>query len=274
MSDWKRVGTVMQAELHEARLQAHYAAQWLARAARAFVPARPDDGHTSLLWDDAFDGLTTQTLPNGSQLGLRIAGLTLVLRNGADQAFTLDARNDADARAWLGRHLSAAGMDAHALDAPSPYEMPGHPIADGAAYAAARSGDALGELANWYANANASLGGIRQQLAARKLAAPPARCWPHHFDLDTLVSLGGERTVGAGFSPGDEYYDEPYFYVSLYPAPDIAALPGLHMVGHWHDMDFAAAIAPASRIVAGKDCQAGTEEFLRTTVDIALKTLA
>ena len=33
------------ARLSEARLQAHYAAQWLARAARAYVPLQPDDGH-------------------------------------------------------------------------------------------------------------------------------------------------------------------------------------------------------------------------------------
>ena len=31
--------------------------------------------------------------------------------------------------------------------------------------------------------------------------------------------------MGAGFSPGDPYYDEPYFYLSLYPRPEDIRLP-------------------------------------------------
>src|SRR5438105_12514767 len=45
---WRPVGGVDSGRLREARLQAHHAAQWLARAARALVPPQPDDGHTSL----------------------------------------------------------------------------------------------------------------------------------------------------------------------------------------------------------------------------------
>ena len=54
---WQTVPRANFMFLHAARLQAHYAAQWLARAARAYVPAQPDDRHTSLGWDDAFGGL-------------------------------------------------------------------------------------------------------------------------------------------------------------------------------------------------------------------------
>jgi hypothetical protein len=32
------------------RVQAHSAVQWLARAARAYIPVRPNDGHTNLGW--------------------------------------------------------------------------------------------------------------------------------------------------------------------------------------------------------------------------------
>ena len=49
-SDWKPLHGVDQRRLSEARLQAHYAVQWLARAARAYVPPQPDDGHTNLGW--------------------------------------------------------------------------------------------------------------------------------------------------------------------------------------------------------------------------------
>ena len=69
---WHPLGRVDLRQLKEARLQAHHAVQWLARAARAYVPPQPDDGHTSLQWDDGLDGFITHSLKDGSRLSLRI----------------------------------------------------------------------------------------------------------------------------------------------------------------------------------------------------------
>ena len=106
------------------------------------------------------------------------------------------------------------------------------------------------------------------------LEAPPVRVWPHHFDLDTLVTIAPGRTAGIGFSPGDDFYNEPYFYVSLYPGPDVAALPTLPAIGHWHATPFTAAIARARRIVEAEDQKRAVEAFLRTAVEIAIKALS
>ena len=45
---WRPLGGVEAKQLGEARLQGHYAVQWLARLARAAVPALPNDSHTNL----------------------------------------------------------------------------------------------------------------------------------------------------------------------------------------------------------------------------------
>src|SRR5258708_21780107 len=82
-SDWVPLRGIDQRRLSEARLQAYYAAQWLARAARAYVPPQPDDGHTNLGWDAGFDGFTTHPFAGGLRLGLRLPDLTLaLLENG------------------------------------------------------------------------------------------------------------------------------------------------------------------------------------------------
>ncbi len=273
--DWHPLRGIDQGRLGEARLQAHYAAQWLARTARGYIPPRPDDSHTNLGWDETLGGMTTHALKNGACLGLKFSELTLVLQDGGKPAQTLqlDGCADADARVWLGGLMSAKGFDAKALDAASPYEMPAHAIATGARYTHKALADALGELAAWYANANGALGGLQKELAARKLDAPVVRCWPHHFDLDTLISLGNDRSVGVGFSPGDEYYHEPYFYISVYPEPDAAALASLPAIGHWHKQDFTAAVATAGKIVKAADQKAETGAFLRAAVECALKAL-
>lgn len=280
---WHRLHGVDRGRMSETRSQAHHAVQWLARAARAFVAPQADDSHTSLTWDDALAGFTTQPLQAKARLGLKIADLTFVLLGGGSDArppsFALDGRRDADARSWLGDRLGARGLDARALDAPSPYEIPAHAIAEGAAYNAASLTDGLSELAAWYANADVSLRGVQRQAAAHQLAASPVCCWPHHFDLASLISLparGGKSagSIGVGFSPGDEYYDQPYFYVSVYPEPDAASLPPLPKLAHWHSKDFMAAIAPAHNIVAAKDPKTETEAYLHDAVEAAIKVLS
>lgn len=276
--NWQPLRAVEKRNLAQARLSAHYAAQWLARAARAYITPKPDDSHTNLGWDNGFGGFTTHPLPDGASLGLRLRDLTLVIIGMNGGTLSLNGRTDADVRAWLGRCLTGRCLNAPALDALSPYEMPDFAVAGGAPYSIPGD-DALGMLAAWYANANLVLDDARQALVARGLNVPSVRCWPHHFDLDTLVYFATKtpddvRTMGAGFSPGDEYYDEPYFYVSVYPAPDVPMLPRLPAIGHWHAHDFTAAVAPAHRIVAATDQKMEVESHLMEAVEAAIKILA
>jgi hypothetical protein len=272
--DWHR--------LREARLQAHYAAQWLGRLGSAFIPPQPDYSHTSMIWNDSLGGFTTNEMKDGTRFGLRIADLMFAFLNKAGEqigSFPLNGRADQELRRWLDEQLNAAGMDARLLDKTSPYEIPAHAIARGAPYGVPEIADFLHELAGWFADAQFALDRVRQKMIGRSLAASPVRCWPHHFDLATLISLdaaGGEnaRSVNVGLSPGDEYYDEPYFYVSPYPYPDAAALPPLPKLGHWHTRDFTAAIAPASRIVKAKDKKAEIDDFLQVAASGAIKILS
>src|SRR5258708_7217575 len=207
--NWHPLHGVDQARLHAARVQAHFAVQWLARAARAYVPARPDDGHTNLGWDDALGGFVTHALPDGGRPGLKLADLTLTVLQGAgadpSDMLSLDGCGDAQARAWLRRQSAARGLDPDGLDALSPYEMPVRE--SGADYAAAELAEFLRVLAVWYSNANAVLGAMRLDIIGRIPDVPPVRCWPHHFDLDTLVTVAPGRPTGVGLSPCGGFYD-------------------------------------------------------------------
>jgi hypothetical protein len=279
---WKALREVETRRLSEGRLQAHYAIQWLARVARAYIPSQPDDSHTSLRWDHDLDGFTTRALPDHTRLCLQLTNLTLTLHGGnssaAEQSFSLDGRTDLEVRQWLGTHIDMRGHDMKALDAPSPYEVPHHAIARGARYDAAGSADALAMIAACFANAEILLDDVRRQMIERKLSASQVCCWPHHFDLATLAMVptqepGMDGFVGAGLSPGDEYYNEPYFYVSVYPEPQPEALPALPALGHWHRHEFTAAILPAHRILAAADQVSATGDFLQHAVAIALNIL-
>src|SRR6516165_9060170 len=98
------------------------------------------------------------------------------------------------------------------------------------------------------------------------------------FDIATLTTLPARAadataSINAGLSPGDKYYDEPYFYVSIYPEPDPRMLPTLPTLGHWHERDFIAAVARAESIVAAGNQQAATDHFLQAAIDAAIKGL-
>ena len=133
-----------------------------------------------------------------------------------------------------------------------PYDMPPHPIADGGAYGDGLEDGALEELARWFACGDLLLNNVRDANQGSDVC-----CWPHHFDIATLISLdedSGEdaRSVGVGLSLGDENYAEPYIYVSPWPYPENSDLPELG-AGHWHTDGFTAAILTSADIVAGAD---------------------
>ena len=178
---WRSPRGIAPGRLAAARLQAHHAAQWLARAARAHIMAWPDDGHTNLGWDGAFGGFITHPHPDGARLGLRIGDLTLVLlgAGGSDplDALGLGGRRDPDARAWLARTAQKRGLDPRALDTPLSYALPARPTET---YAV--DTEALVELTTWFANADAALRAIREQIIAH--GPRPGRC-----DAGRIISI-------------------------------------------------------------------------------------
>ena len=114
--------------------------------------------------------------------------------------------------------------------------MPHHPVADGASFSL-RDAEAFEELSRCYAEAARLLRAIDDDV----------RCWPHHFDIATLLELGGGKSIGAGLSPGDESCGEPYWYVNHHPATTRRDLLPLAGGGSWHTEGWVGATLPLSR---------------------------
>lgn len=223
---WEPLGAVPPRDLVPARLVLHWAAQLVAAAGAALLPPRPDDSHTSLLF------------AGGTFVGQPVGGRAVALR-AADLALAFDGRilalagvTRSDALAWLG---TAFGLEGPLP--PYPHLPPPHPVGGDAPFPAADAG--MAELARWYENASSLLAPIVE----RRREAGPIRVWPHHFDIATLLDVGGGRTLGVGLSPGDASYAEPYFYVT--PSPPPADAPPL-AVGHWHDQGWFGAVLTGS----------------------------
>jgi len=253
---WARVGELPPSSLVDARLQLHHAVQIAVSASISYLPARPDDSHTALSWSAPIHALITEPIAADRpvRFGVRLRDLTLLALDGAmsvTRTLALSERTVGEATAWLGHVASEAGLDPARLTTRKHYTIPDHPVASGAPFSIG-SGDPFRELKRYWSNAALVL----DELARTTAGASPVRCWPHHFDIATLIAppaSAGERrsTIGVGHSPGDEWYAEPYWYVGPSPYPEPRDLPSLDGRGRWHTKGWVGAVLPASDYVAG-----------------------
>ena len=254
---WSMLRNHSPTALAAARALAHRAAQWPARAACANLAPAPDDSHMSLSWDPDMAALLGQPLDGGVRVGLRMAVHELVFTTESRcDAFPLSGRPDAEVGNWLDHKLAAEGLKP-ASGTKLPYEMPSTMFA--------RAGEEalrFPAIALWFAAAAEVLEELRKKYARFKPGPSPVRCWPHHFDIAILVVLEegraeSARSIGIGVSPGDNYYAQPYLYVSPYPNPDTANLPPLPPGARWHTKDFFGAVATGIDLLALPDPRAG-----------------
>jgi hypothetical protein len=270
---WSMLRNPQPTTLAAARALAHRAAQWPARAARANLEAVADDSHSALAWDPARAALLSQPLQGGMQVGLRIGVLEVIVTQGAKtEAIPLAANTDAEVGAWLDGKLTDAGLKP-ASGVALPYEMPATNFAR-----AVDEGPRLAALAGWFAAGAEILEELRRKYKRFKPGPSPVRCWPHHFDIALLVGLEeGDaehaRAIGIGLSPGDDYYAQPYFYLSPYPKPDTGNLPPLPPGGRWHTHEFFGAVATGVEMLALHDPRGGIMAVVDAAFGESLKRL-
>jgi hypothetical protein len=217
----------------------------------------PDHSHGALEWVDAEGTLLGVAVNRGdrtARAGLRLRDLTLVAFGTGASALqelalvgqTLDA-----GLGWLAGALARVlGIAVSTLQRPR-HDLPSNPIGDGAAFEATDTA-AVAELAAWFSSADRVL----RVVVASTPGASPVRCWPHHFDIATLIRLDPAdapqetaRSIGVGLSPGDGSYPDPYWYVTPWPHPQVGerpALPG----GHWHTEGWLGAVLTAAELAA------------------------
>ena len=269
---WSMLHNPEPTTLVAARVLAHRGAQWAARAARANLEPVPDDSHSALTWDGAKAALLSQPLKGGTQVGLRIGVLEVIVSTkNKTEAFPLATNTEAEVADWLDGMLVEQGLKP-AGGLKLPYEMPATNFAR-----AVDEGPRLAALASWFAAGAELFEELRSKYKRYKPGPGPVRCWPHHFDMAFVVELEAQkngRAIGIGLSPGDDYYAQPYFYLSPYPKPaDTADLPALPPGARWHTREFFGAVVTGVDLLALADPQAGLLAALDTAFAESLKRL-
>jgi hypothetical protein len=241
---WPPVGSLDPAGLVDARLQVHHAAQLVVALGISLLPPATDDSHTNLEWLPG-RALAGRPIPGEREFrgALRLDPLILlVLDESGDvlDEYRLGGRTLAQAFRWLAGSVRDLGADASRMTDRRHYAIPDHPVAGGAPFHPDEK--AVRELGTYYDGASQAL----TRVQSARSNASEVRCWPHHFDLATLITLAPGRTIGAGLSPGDDSYAEPYYYVTPSPYP-AGPLPSLG-VGSWHTAGWTGTVLPGSQL--------------------------
>jgi hypothetical protein len=259
--------------LRDARQQTHHAAQFATAAGISYLPHEADDSHTNLEWLEAQGALASHVVPGPHpfRIALRIANLSVLILDEHDTpiaSLELHGHTIADAAQWIRARVSERGLDGRRYTTSRHFVIPPHPVGDGAAFDASNR-RAFEELSGWFACAADELGRLRKASGGSSV-----RCWPHHFDIATLIQPAPGQSIGVGLEPGDVYYDEPYFYVNMYPAPPASALTAqLGGGGAWHTDEWIGAVLPGSRIAGGDAVQPQIRAFLESAVATARSLL-
>ena len=270
-SNWEYLSYADKNALRSARENQHQAAQLVALAARSLLPSDPGDGYANLEWQHQM--LLSQAFYKKFRTALGLANLTLKLMEEEVPIaeYSLNGKSYEQALHWMKQELLHIGADGSKLKTALPYEIPVYPTAQGEPFQVEEK-EAFYELANYFANADLVL----RSMAQETTGASEVRCWPHHFDIATLITLAAHedpekaKTIGVGFSPGDGNYDRPYFYVTPWPYPKVTQkeLPALPAGGFWHTRGWIGAILSQTELaeIGNSETQyQGVKDYLQAS---------
>lgn len=278
---WIKLRDFPKETLSEARKQIHQAVQLIAITGRCFNPKDTGDTFAALIWLDKQKVLSSRYWNgNKHRSALNISNLELKiidLKNNPIASLQLNNETYDSAFTWLSEQANKLGYDTNRLNKELPYQIPVYRYANGKPFGSGNI-SILKEIEKYYANANSVL----EEIRVKNSNASVVSCWPHHFDIATLLTIEKGRdqeqtkTIGVGMSPGDDSYNEPYFYISPWPYPeDKKNLPEL-MPGCWHTEGWFGAVLTSSKIIQFKneyDQLKITKIFLKTGIENLKKLL-
>lgn len=107
----------------------------------------------------------------------------------------------------------------------------------------------------------------------------PVQLWPHHMDMAVSwysgrlvpnVNTANEETADEsltfGFSPGDRYSEQLYFYATAYPQPDAFRAIRVPDGAYWSGQEFEGYVLPYDALCGYQDPIMHVVEFCRTVL--------
>lgn len=197
----------------------------IGKAQQAFVSPQAHDWQRGL---EVLDGtIVTKPLPNTNKRIMMDLNSGIV--EAGTQQWILGKITAPNLLTQIGQWLTSQGVA----------DKPEHPeyVASGAIYDKLQA-QRMGQTLRW---AKAIFEDTKQTITTGLTS--PVLLYPHHFDLSlTWFPFDDNLQMGLGFSFGDEYIEEPYFYVTAWPEPKDFGAIELSTPGVWFNDGFHGAV--------------------------------
>jgi len=274
MGKWKNLKGIDLDVLRDNRRSLHQAVQLVGVVPRNLLPHDPTDGTASLEWNANLNSLEAipVTNPVGLEvsIGLCIKSFSLYLSSTGTEvdSFDMKGKSTNEGLYWLKEKLEKLLFPIEDITLDLPYKIENY----NSLRPLGASAKATKEYARLYANMNKVL----YDLVRERKDAYDVRCWPHHFDLATLIPIkldqAGEITesIGVGLSPGDDGINEPYIYVNVWPEIDVERLKKHKLpVGQWNSDGWSGAVLTYSQLLNEPDQKTSFVAF----IDFAIQAI-
>lgn len=273
MSNWNKIVDVDLAALNNTRKVLHQAVQIVGAVPRHVLPHDPTDTSSSLIWNEKMKGLQSISISTEKGVDLHVGlsfddfSLYILKVDKIIDSFQMDGRSTHAGLAWIKSTLNGLGVDSEKISLDLPYEVESYDYSQSLTSDSA----ALNEFSRLYSNTY----GLLSTIAERWGKAYDIRCWPHHFDLATLIPVETDKegeilkSIGVGLSPGDEGINEPYLYVNVWP--NVEGLEKHQLpAGHWNKEGWSGAVLTYSQLLAQPNQEESFQGFAQTAMECIL----
>lgn len=252
--EWRQMLQLEPEHIRETKALMHQAIQNVAAVGRKFLPKSKNDVNASLIWVPGLSRMAGQWVTGEvdfrSSLSIEKFEVFLVDKKVTTLAsFQLEGKTYRQLMVWLEEQIGKLGMPAADLTMNLPYEIPNHPVREGSVFQLAHARAAV-EFSKFYHNTYIILRKIKKQFESQN----EILIWPHHFDiaLSILIKDTGDpetdTIISFGMSPGDENFENPYFYVNTWPHVDTSQCAKLSNNALWVSEDWTGAIMLSKHI--------------------------
>ncbi len=264
---WKDIKPSDLAALREIRIQYHQAIQAVAAVGRHFLEPLPFDENATLSWSRSNSSLVSKwiTTDNGTlRAGFHLERAYVYVEDASSvDEFPIAGKNFGQLMVWMEEHTGKSGLPTASFSGNLPYELPDYPKIGSKGFDIEES-EITRAFTSYFAASFEVLDALQWDFEVES----EVLVYPHRFDQSLSVRLkdsGDPETssyIALGMSPGDERFDQPFFYVNSWPHVEESVLKPL-TAGRWFSEEWIGGLVTAEELWDVADQKSFLTDFYR-----------
>lgn len=229
-------------------LELHVASQYLAAAAKMYLPAKDDDSHTNMGWNPNQAAFFSRTFANRDSLMFHTKRMTLEWKGTMKESLVVDGHTHAEVIKWLEEVSRKNGVKKYIFDLH-------YTLESGAIKDDFRFGETTAEALDSHAEYRTKCVKAGQSALTALGLEAEIRTWPHHFDTGGYIQIPNEDLgIGFGLSIPGSVVDEYYLYAAGYKDGKQISTVSLSPLakGKWVSGEWKGGVLPVAGLAEGE----------------------